>query len=48
MRNRIDSLIQSLVLIRFGQELGTASDLAQAIAHSIDALVQIFGRLLAC
>ena len=45
MKRRINSLIQSLVLIRFGQELGTSSDLAQAIAHSIDAVVSVLARI---
>ncbi len=44
MRQRMDSLIQSLVLIRFGQELGTASETALAVAGAIDLLVQIAGR----
>ena len=44
MRHRLDSLIQSLVLVRFGQELGTSSELAQAIAHTIDFAVQIVSR----
>jgi len=44
MKRRINSLIQSLVLVRFGQELGTDSDIAQAIAHSIDAVVSMLTR----
>jgi hypothetical protein len=46
MKRRINSLIQSLVLVRFGQELGTDSDIAQAIAHSIDAAVSLVARFL--
>jgi len=34
-------LLQQLVLIRLGQELGSTSDLAQAIAGGIDALLGI-------
>jgi hypothetical protein len=44
MKRRIDSLIQSLVLVRLGQELGTDSSTAQAIAHGIDLLVSTIGR----
>lgn len=45
MKRRINSLIQSLVLIRFGQELGTDSEVAQAVAHSIDLLVSSLARI---
>ena len=44
MRHNIDSLIHSLVLVRFGQELGTSSEMAQAIAHAIDFAVQVIAR----
>jgi hypothetical protein len=47
MKRRINSMIQSLVLIRFGQELGTDSDIAQAIAGGIDFLVSTVARFLA-
>jgi hypothetical protein len=47
MKRRINSLIQSLVLVRFGQELGTDSDIAQAIAGGIDFLVSSLSRFLA-
>jgi hypothetical protein len=46
MKRRINSLIQTLVLIRFGQELGTDSSTAQAIAHTIDAVVSVVARFL--
>lgn len=46
MKRRINALIQSLVLVRFGQELGTDSDIAQAVAHSIDAVVSVLARLI--
>jgi len=45
MKRRLDSLIQSLVLIRFGQELGTDSEIAQAVAHSIDLVVSTLARI---
>lgn len=38
-------LIDSLVMVRIGQELGTSSDLAQAIAGVIDAAIAVIGRL---
>jgi hypothetical protein len=47
MKRRINTLIQSLVLVRFGQELGTDSDIAQAVASGIDLLVSTLARFLA-
>jgi hypothetical protein len=47
MKRRINSLIQSLVLVRFGQELGTDSEIAQAVAHGIDLLVSSLARIFA-
>lgn len=44
MKNYWNHAIQSLLLVRLGQELGTSSDLAQAIAHGIDALVLAIAR----
>jgi hypothetical protein len=44
MTRRCNTAIQSLLLVRLGQELGTSSDLAQAIAHGIDALVLAIAR----
>ena len=46
MKRRWNAALQSLVLVRLGQELGTSSDLAQAIAHSIDALLNSLARFL--
>jgi hypothetical protein len=46
MRRHIDRTIQALVFIRLGQQLGTDSDLAQAVAHSIDFLVSTVARFL--
>jgi hypothetical protein len=47
MRRHIDRLIQALVFVRLGQQLGTDSDLAQAVAHGIDFLVSSLSRFLA-
>jgi hypothetical protein len=47
MKRRINSLIQSLVLVRFGQELGTDSEIAQTLASCIDVLASTLARLLA-
>lgn len=39
-------VIDSLVMVRLGQELGTSSDLAQSIASVIDATIAILGRFI--
>jgi hypothetical protein len=44
MRRHLDNLIQALVFIRLGQQLGTESDLAQAVAHGIDLAVSTLAR----
>jgi hypothetical protein len=44
MKRHIDKLIQALVFIRLGQQLGTDSDLAQAVANGIDFLVSLASR----
>ena len=46
MKRHLDRLIQALVFIRLGQQLGTDSDLAQAVAHGIDFLVSTVARFL--
>ena len=46
MRRNLDRIIQALVFIRLGQQLGTDSDLAQAVAHGIDLVVSTFARFL--
>jgi hypothetical protein len=46
MRRHIDRLIQALVFIRLGQQLGTDSDLAQSVAHGIDFVVSTLSRFL--
>ena len=45
MTQQINRLIESLVLVRLGQELGTDSDLAQSIAHSLDFAIALASRL---
>jgi hypothetical protein len=37
-------VIDSLVMVRLGQELGTSSELAQSIAGVIDAAIVVIGR----
>jgi hypothetical protein len=39
MNRRMDALIRALVLIRFGQELGSEGRFAAALAAAIDALL---------
>jgi hypothetical protein len=46
MKRHIDKLIQALVFVRLGQQLGTDSDLAQAVAHSIDFVLGTLSRFL--
>jgi hypothetical protein len=46
MKPHLDKLIQALVFIRLGQQLGTDSDLAQAVAHGIDFVVSTLSRFL--
>ena len=45
MKRHWDRLIQSLLLVRLGQELGSSSDAAQAVAGIIESVVQIVGFL---
>jgi hypothetical protein len=45
MRRHYDRLIHSLLCIRLGQELGSSSDAAQAVAGAIETVVQIVGLL---
>lgn len=47
MKRYLDRIIQALVFIRLGQQLGTDSDLAQAVARGIDLVVSALSRLLA-
>jgi hypothetical protein len=46
MKRRWNAALQSLVLIRLGQELGTSSETAQAVAHAIDWVLGTLSRLL--
>jgi small basic protein len=44
MKRNLDRIIQALVFIRLGQQLGTDSELAQAVARGIDFLVSHASR----
>ena len=46
MQRRWNAALQSLVLVRLGQELGTDSSLAQTVAHAIDFVVGTLARFL--
>ena len=46
MKRQWNAAMKSLLLIRVGQELGTSSDLAQTIAHSIDFVLGTLARFL--
>jgi len=46
MKRRWNAALQSLVLVRLGQELGCDSSLAQAVAHAIDFAVGTLARFL--
>ena len=46
MKRYVDRIIQALVFVRLGQQLGTDSDLAQAVARGIDLVVSTFARFL--
>jgi hypothetical protein len=46
MKRIWNRLLEQLLMIRLGQELGTESDLAQAIAGGIDVFVQMLGFFL--
>ena len=41
MNKTFDRLINSLLCVRLGQELGTSSDLAQAVAGVVEVLVKL-------
>jgi hypothetical protein len=46
MRPKIlDRLIHSLLCVRLGQELGSSSDAAQAVAGAVDFLIRAAGFL---
>jgi hypothetical protein len=46
MKRHLDKIIQSLVMIRLGQELGTDSEIAQTLASCIDFLAATLAKLL--
>ena len=46
MKRYADKLIQALVFVRLGQQLGTDSETAQAVAGGIDFLVSTLARFL--
>ena len=46
MRRHIDTIIRSLLFVRIGQELGSDSELARAVAQCIDAAVSAASRFL--
>lgn len=41
MKKHLDRIIRSLLLVRLGQQLGTDSDVARAVAGCIDALLEV-------
>ena len=41
----LDTITNALVLVRLGQELGTDSQLARAVAGLIEALIQSLGGI---
>ncbi len=41
MKRQIDKLMQALILIRFGQELGTATPAAHTIHQLLELLVSL-------
>lgn len=45
MRRTIDNLLQALVLIRIGQELGTDSPAARALHDFLELLASVAGVL---
>lgn len=45
MRRTIDRLLPALVLIRLGQELGTASPATQAVHDVLELLASLVGVL---
>jgi hypothetical protein len=45
MQRLWNRLLEQLLLVRLGQELGTDSDIAQAIAGGIDFLLRFAGNL---
>ena len=46
MKRLWDRMLETLLWVRVGQELGTDSELAQAVAAGIDWGARIVGRIL--
>lgn len=46
MKRVWNRLLEQLLLVRLGQELGTDSELAQAVAGGIDVFVRMIGFFL--
>lgn len=45
-RTTMDRLIHSLLCVRLGQELGTSSEAAQALAGAVDLLIRVVAAFL--
>jgi hypothetical protein len=45
MRRIWNRLLEQLLMVRLGQELGTDSDLAQAVACGIDTAIRLASNL---
>lgn len=43
MNRRMDALIRAMVLIRFGQEIGSGGRVAATLAAFVDALLSALG-----
>lgn len=46
MKRAWSRLLEALIWVRLGQELGTDSELAQGIASGIDSAIYLVGRFL--
>ena len=44
MSKRWNALLQSLVLVRLGQELGSDTQVARAVASAIDLVISLTGK----
>lgn len=47
MKRQIDGIIRSLLFVRLGQQLGTDSELARALASCIDAAISAAAQFFA-
>ena len=41
-----DRLLELLIAVKLGQQLGTDSDLAQTVAHGLDFVIQAAAKIL--